>query len=107
MEQQTPWWLAEPPRAAPDPALRSSDEVVGRGHRPGGRVPPRQSFIKRRLAPIGAALIALVTKLTVLLLLLHKASFVCWAAVRLSELRSAGDTGPYSADQPALDCPAG
>jgi Zn-dependent protease len=83
MEQQTPWWLPEPPRAAPDPALRSPDEVVGRRHSPGGRVPPRQSFVKRRLAPIGAALIALLAKLKVLLLLLPKAKLLVSAGTML------------------------
>jgi Zn-dependent protease len=76
MEQQTPWWLPEPPRAAPDPAARPPEQLVLRRHEPGGRIPRRQSFVKRRLAPLGAALLALLTKLKALLLLLPKAKLL-------------------------------
>jgi Zn-dependent protease len=47
-----------------------------RRHEPGGRIPRRQSFVKRRLAPLGAALLALLTKLKALLLLLPKAKLL-------------------------------
>jgi Zn-dependent protease len=39
---------------------------------PGGRIPPKRPFLKRRLAPVGAALIALLAKLKAILLLLPK-----------------------------------
>jgi Zn-dependent protease len=53
------------PESAPAPRRPS-------GHLPGGRVPPKQPFAKRKLAPIGAALVALLAKLKTVLLLLPK-----------------------------------
>ncbi len=70
MEAQTPWLVPEPPPQA----VSETPQAPSQRHRraPGGRVPPRQSFVKRRLAPIGAALVALLAKLKAILLLLPK-----------------------------------
>jgi Zn-dependent protease len=71
MEPNTQWWL---PESAPVPLLPESAPAPRRpsGHLPGGRVPPKQPFAKRKLAPIGAALVALLAKLKAVLLLLPK-----------------------------------
>ncbi len=72
MESQTSWVVPQP---EPQPPRRP--------HAPGGRVPPRQSFVKRRLAPIGAALVALLAKLKALLLLLPKLKLLVSAGTML------------------------
>ena len=82
MEPNTQWWLPESAHAPllPEPApppLRPS------GHLPGGRVPPKQPFAKRKLAPIGAALVALLAKLKAILLLLPKLKLLASAGSML------------------------
>jgi Zn-dependent protease len=72
MEQQTQWLIPEPgPSTAPRPRV------------PGGRVPPKQPFAKRKLAPIGAALVALLAKLKAVLLLLPKLKLLVSAGTML------------------------
>ena len=85
MQQHSEWVLPEPPRPAPDPApgpLGQPDGFTPR-RAPGGRIPPRESFAKRRLAPIGAALIALLAKLKAILLLLPKVKLLASAGTML------------------------
>jgi Zn-dependent protease len=48
-----------------------------------GNEPPRQSFFRRRLAPIGAALVALLAKLKAVLLLLPKIKLLTTAGTML------------------------
>jgi Zn-dependent protease len=87
MQQQPEWLLPEPPRPATEPSGgrfgRAPDEFAPRRNVPGGRLPPRQSFAKRRLAPIGVALIALLAKLKALLLLLPKIKLLASAGTML------------------------
>jgi Zn-dependent protease len=87
MQQQPEWLLPEPPRAAPEPASDSfthrSGGFVARRHTPGGRLPPSESFLKRRLAPIAAALVALLAKLKAILLLLPKVKLLVSAGTML------------------------
>ena len=87
MQQQTEWLLPEPPRTASEAAGDGLNPVtespVLQRSAPGGRLEPRQSFLKRRLAPIGAALVALLTKLKALLLLLPKAKLLISAGTML------------------------
>lgn len=87
MEQQTQWLIPEPPTAAPEPApsgaVDTADELVPRHYAPGGRISRKESFIKRRLAPLGAALAALLTKLKALLLLLPKLKLLISAGTML------------------------
>lgn len=87
MDQQTQWLIPEPPTVAPEPApnggLDTADELVPLRHAPGGRAPRKESFIKRRLAPIGAALAALLAKLKALLLLLPKLKVLISAGTML------------------------
>jgi Zn-dependent protease len=54
-----------------------------RRHTPGGRLPGRDSFLKRRVAPIGAALVALLAKLKAILLLLPKIKVLASAGTML------------------------
>jgi Zn-dependent protease len=70
MEQQSQWLVPQP-------------EATLRAHAPGGRVPTKQPFGKRRLAPIGAGLIALLAKLKALLLLLPKLKLLVSAGTML------------------------
>lgn len=87
MRQQTNWLLPEPPPAAPEPTsegfARPADTLVPRQRAPGGRLPPRESLLKRRLAPIGAALVALLAKLKAILLLLPKIKLLVSAGTML------------------------
>lgn len=87
MQQRTEWLLPEPRRAAPEPGSESpqagTDGLVPGRHTPGGRLPPRESFLKRRLAPIGVALVALVAKLKAILLLLPKIKLLASAGTML------------------------
>jgi Zn-dependent protease len=87
MQQQTNWLLPEPPRAAPESTnegfAHPADTLVPRGRAPGGRLPPRESLLKRRLAPIGAALVALLAKLKAILLLLPKIKLLVSAGTML------------------------
>lgn len=87
MKQQTEWLLPEPPQAASEPATeafrQAPEDLVSRRGAPGGRVPPKESFLKRKLAPIGAALAALLAKLKTLLLLLPKAKLLISAGTML------------------------
>jgi Zn-dependent protease len=87
MPQQTEWLLPEPPRAAPertgDAFASRTDALIPRRHAPGGRLPPRESFSKRKLAPIGAALVALLAKLKAILLLLPKVKLLASAGTML------------------------
>ena len=87
MQQQTEWLLPEPPRAAPEPTSESfthpAGGLVSRRHTSGGRLPPRESFLKRRLVPIAAALMALLAKLKAILLLLPKVKVLASAGTML------------------------
>jgi Zn-dependent protease len=87
MKTQTEWLLPEARRTAPEPASNGfgavADGLVPRRHAPGGRLPTRQSFLKRRLAPIGAALVALLAKLKAILLLLPKLKLLASAGTML------------------------
>ena len=87
MHQQTEWLLPEPPRAAPEPTsdgfTHRTGGFVPRRHTPGGRLPPGESFLKRRLAPIAAALVALLAKLKAILLLLPKVKLLVSAGTML------------------------
>ncbi len=86
MSQQSQWLLPEPPRAAPEPTTEGfqpdTDDLVPRRHTPGGRL-PKESFLKRKLAPIGAALVALLAKLKAILLLLPKVKVLASAGTML------------------------
>jgi Zn-dependent protease len=59
------------------------DGLVSRRHTSGGRLPPRESFLKRRLAPIGVALVAVLAKLKAILLLLPKIKLLASAGTML------------------------
>jgi Zn-dependent protease len=72
MEQQSQWLVPQPEATSP---LRRTA--------PGGRIPPSQPFAKRRLAPIGAAVIALLAKLKAVLLLLPKLKLLLSAGTML------------------------
>jgi Zn-dependent protease len=72
MEQQTQWVIPQPHPPSPLPR-----------HAPGGRVAPKQRFAKRKLAPIGAALVALLAKLKAVLLLLPKLKLLVSAGTML------------------------
>src|ERR1700760_1337446 len=56
-----------PPRPLPEPAPAPADPAPLAGAQP-----PRQSFFRRRIAPLGAALIAFLTKIKAIILLLPK-----------------------------------
>jgi Zn-dependent protease len=87
MQHQTNWLLPEPPRAAPEPTGEGfnpgPDGLVPRPHMPGGRLPRKDSFLKRRVAPMGAALVALLAKLKAILLLLPKVKVLASAGTML------------------------
>jgi Zn-dependent protease len=87
MQQKTQWLLPEPPRTASESTSDGfgsvNDGLVPRRRAPGARIPPRQPFLKRRLAPIGAALIALLAKLKAVLLLLPKIKLLASAGTML------------------------
>jgi Zn-dependent protease len=87
MHQRTEWLLPEPPRAVPEPTsdgfTHRTGGLVPPRHTPGGRLPPRESFLKRRLAPIAAALVALLAKLKAILLLLPKVKLLVSAGTML------------------------
>jgi Zn-dependent protease len=87
MQQQTEWLLPDPPRAAAEPTGEAytpgMDGLVSRRHTSGGRLPPRESFLKRRLAPIGVALVAVLAKLKAILLLLPKIKLLASAGTML------------------------
>ena len=87
MQQQTNWLLPEPPRAAPEPTGEGfnpgPDGLVPRRHTPGGRVSRKDSFLKRRVAPVGVALVALLAKLKAILLLLPKVKVLASAGTML------------------------
>ncbi|MGN6166576.1 MAG: hypothetical protein ACTHQQ_00180, partial [Solirubrobacteraceae bacterium] len=87
MHQQTEWLLPESPRTVPETTGDGfgpvTDGLAPRRRQPGGRLPPRESFLKRRLAPIGAALVALVAKFKALLLLLPKLKLLASAGTML------------------------
>lgn len=72
MERQGQWLIPRRPVSEPDDGAPPTSGIVPRGRAPGRRVPRRDSFFKRRVAPVGAALVALLTKLKALLLLLPK-----------------------------------
>jgi len=74
MEQQSQWLIPGAPRAVsePDGGAHAATDIAPRRHAPGGRLPRKNSSFKRRLAPLGAALVALLTKIKTLLLLLPK-----------------------------------
>ena len=80
MDAQTPWYVPEPP---PSHVADPTQALSQLRRAPGGRVPPRQSFVKRRLAPIGAALVALLAKLKAVLLLLPKLKLLISAGTML------------------------
>ncbi len=72
------------PRPLPDPARGAMRPLPEPADRPPDPEPaasrPRQSFFRRRIAPLGAALIALLTKIKALLLLLPKVKLLVTAA---------------------------
>lgn len=87
MPQQSQWLLPEPQRAAPEPTTEGlrpgADDLVPRRHKPGARLPAKESFLKRKLAPIGVALVALLAKLKAILLLLPKVKLLASAGTML------------------------
>ena len=64
-----------PPRPLPEPAPAPADPAP----LPAAQ-PPRQSFFRRRIAPLGAALIAFLTKIKAIILLLPKVKLLATAA---------------------------
>ncbi len=64
-----------PPRPLPEPAPAPADPAL----LPAAQ-PPRQSFFRRRIAPLGAALIAFLTKIKAIILLLPKVKLLATAA---------------------------
>ena len=87
MPQQNQWLLPEPRHAAPEATTEGlgpgRDDLVPRRHKPAARLPARESFLKRKLAPIGAALVALLAKLKAILLLLPKVKLLASAGTML------------------------
>ena len=59
------------------------DERYGGWHQPPQDPPPKQGFIKRRLAPIGAAIIAFLAKIKTIIFLLPKAKLLVTAGTML------------------------
>src|ERR1700722_8815074 len=59
------------------------DERYGGWHQPPQDPPPKQGFIKRRLAPIGAAIIAFLAKIKTIIFLLPKAKLLVTAGAML------------------------
>src|SRR6202046_1377068 len=64
------------------------DERYGGWHQPPQDPPPKQGFIKRRLAPIGAAIIAFLAKIKTIIFLLPKAKLLVTAGADVCLVRA-------------------
>ncbi|MBV9839092.1 MAG: site-2 protease family protein [Solirubrobacterales bacterium] len=94
MEPTSPW-MRRPTHASAPPVYGPAPPAYGPaaadpGHAPPVFEPPKQSFVKRRLAPIGAAIVAFLAKFKAVLLLVPKLKLLTTSGTMLVSIVAYG-----------------